>query len=89
MQIVFWIMFIVILAIAIFYWTKYEKECEHSYELDDKLCEIKYRNMKNRANLLKLKDLVDDYKHGKNVFQVIRDISDTIIKIELDTDQSN
>lgn len=89
MQMIFWIVFIIILMVAIFYWMRYEKECEYSYELDDKLCEVKYRDMKNRAYLIKLKDLMDDYKHGENVFQVMREISDTIMKIELDTDQSN
>lgn len=89
MQMVFWIMFIVILVVAIFYWMKYEKECEYSYELDDRLCEEKYARKNNKKALGEIKTLVDDYKHGKNVFQVMRDISDIIIKIELDTDQSN
>lgn len=40
MQIVINIMFVITIAVAIFYWVKYEKECEHSYELEDKLCEM-------------------------------------------------
>lgn len=84
MNIFFWIMFVITLIVAITYCYKYEKECNHSYELEDKLCEMKY--LKNRMLLNRIIDLVNEYKHGKNVFTVMRDISETTNKIELESD---
>lgn len=85
MKIVFGIMFLGSLGTAMYYKYKLNKAYECICYLDSK---SRKGNQKNRALLVKLKDLVDSYKHGGNIFEVMRDVSDTIIKIELDTDQS-
>lgn len=86
MNIFFWIMFVIVIVIAIYFKIKLNKAYDCICYLTGKQNK---KRQKNRALILKLKDLVDDYRHDGNVFTIMPQISDTIIKIELDTDQSN
>ena len=90
MQIVINIMFVVTIGIAIFFWVKYEKECEHSYELEDKLCEAKCE-LKEKAQLVIIADLIHEYKKGGNVYTIMRKISDLVLsnKKDISADQSH
>ena len=85
MKIIFGIMFFGILGTTIYLKHKLNK----AYDCICYLDKGNPLNQRNKALLLKLRDLVDEYNHGKNVFSVMREISETIKKIELDTDQSN
>ena len=86
MQIVFWVMFLVVCVRLIYLKMKLNK----AY---DCICYLtgnqKKKKQKNRILLIKLKDLMDDYKHGEDLFMIMPKISETIEKIELDTNQSN
>lgn len=91
MQIIINIMFVITIGIAIFYWVKYEKECEHSYEVEDKLCELNCKSLKTRTQMMMISDLVQDYRKGENIYTVMRDISDLVLsnKKDISTDQSD
>ena len=94
MQIMFWMMFIAMTMIAIVYWAKYEQECKHSYELEDRLGEVRAENLKRRTLLMKVNELVTTYSKdviNTNAHAILRELSEMNldIKIELDTDQSN
>lgn len=91
MQIIINIMFVIMIAVAIFYWVKYEKECEHSYEVEDKLCELNCKSLKTRTQMMMIYDLVQDYRKGENIHTVMRDISNIVLsnKKDISTDQSD
>lgn len=48
MQIVYWIMFLIVIAVAIYYWINFEKSCECILDLEDKLDEQIYACKKLR-----------------------------------------
>lgn len=83
MKVIFGMMFLSSLGATIYYKYKLNEAYNCICYLDSK---SRKGNQKNRALLVKLKDSVDKYKHGGNIFEVMRDVSDVIMKIELDSD---
>lgn len=77
MQILIYVFLGISVLVATFFWIKYELECEHSYELEDKLCEANYE-LKKRTKLTLIANKVQEYKKGGNVYTVMKDISDII-----------
>jgi len=94
MRIVFLVMFVTVTVIAIFYWIKYEKECEHSYELEDELHEVKAELLKRRGIEMRISELVSSYRKdivNTNAHAILRELSEMNldIKNDISTDQSN
>ncbi len=94
MQIVINIMFVITIGMAVFYWNKYEKECEHSYEMEDRLYEVKAENLKRRELLMRMSDLVGSYRKdvvNTNAYAILRELSEMNldIKNDISTRQSN
>lgn len=85
MKIIFGILFLGSLGSTIYFKYKLNKAYDRICYLD----KGNPLNQRNRTLLLKLRDLADEYNHGKNIFSVMREISETIKKIELDTRKSN
>lgn len=80
MQIVFSIMFVVICLVAILFWVLYEKECEKTEKLSDKICEMK--GLKHKTQLTIIGDYVEEYRKdrlGTNAYEILAKISDVIL----------
>lgn len=86
MQVVFWVMFIVIGAVAGFFFYEFEKSQEKIFQLESDLYELKH--MKSRTETVLIRDEYERYKKGGNPYTVLANIGNIVNKKELDSDQT-
>lgn len=84
MQIIINVMFVVTILVALFFFYKYEKECERTDELEELICEMNGK-LKEKTQLVLIGDIVQNYKKDithRNACTAMRDISDIILSIK-------
>ena len=87
MQVILTIIYIITIAVAIFFWYEYEQAQERIYSLESRLYDMK--DCKKSGQLVLIKDYYDDYKKGENPYTVLAKIGNALIKKEeLDSDQT-